>query len=68
MSGVKRERWTRAQRSVLASCYWRTCPGCDEAVPIIKAVGSPAAGFDKLHKPTCAAVHPRNTAQKGTGR
>ena len=46
-------KWTRAQKSTLASCYWQPCPGCDEKVPILRGVGIAASGFKSLHKSTC---------------
>lgn len=45
----------KAQNDALASCYWAPCPGCRNKVPLIKAVGVPAAGFRSFHKASCAA-------------
>lgn len=52
----KTTKWTRAQRSALASCYWQPCPTCSETVPVLRGVGCPARGFKKLHKDTCTGA------------
>jgi len=42
--------FTRKQRTALASCYWQLCPdGCGATVPVLRAVGEAAAGFDRFH-------------------
>lgn len=49
---LSQKAFTRAQGTALASCWWGVCPDCYELqVPILRAVGRPAAGFEKLH--TC---------------
>lgn len=59
-------RLTRKQQSALASCHWTPCPFCGQNVPIIRAVGSPCAGFDSYHMAECASLwerYPRRTCR-----
>ena len=46
--------FTKRQRTALGSCYWLPCPACGKRVPLLRGVGSAAAGFDQLHEPDCS--------------
>lgn len=55
VAGEALRAFGKAQNNALASCYWGPCPGCKKDVPLIKAVGVPAAGFRSFHKAGCTA-------------
>jgi len=48
--------FTRRQRTALASCYWQPCRECKRTVPVLRGVGSPAAGFKRFHAQNCGAA------------